>query len=1118
MYVINNMAGSSSSRPSIRVKAVSSDDGTTEQAKTVKLPSSTNDSSGSSSSSTPVPIDEPVPIVRIVPPPTTNKRARPSTAPQTQDRVLRSKVAAVPVQAPDLSQITDEVSLPDLSQITDDMSSPDLSQITEGNNRQLKSKTQGKQPAPKGQKPNAKSQAGPSVAPAPQNRKARAVQPTAPQAGPSVAPPPLNRTAMAVQPTAPQAGPSVAPPPAAFKIDPDTICLLSALDSYHDFTSSRSELDKVMVGTLIKSFIHSNPVVENEFKDFTNPNAKNKKTLEQRVYEKYVLKNNTVLKKPKIQLNKGGAIKITARNPSGEDDITNITKEIKQHFSLEDNQPFIIIDDRGSQSGCRDEFNFLISYASWFDRGGCKIDKPDKNVDLTKIAIDKQSLFYIDKIEGTLDAGRFAKGNIYVPDIIQPIPFHEHQNDDDRPEVNKYSTYISDLNNTNFFKKNLSKITDDKNKQMFLMDLKRAGDGLQIVSGENMINGKYAPIFVTSDIIAATISVNKGIRTILTSKDHKRLSGNVHAIKYATMLVPCYLLQKDVLEKLLKESTNSYLKSYKQDQEKEWNDVIADYCKELEKNLRDIRESQNIKHFKTKIDNFYTFISKTEYQYEKIKNQIQSHIALNQSVYPDNDLEETDFVPFNTEFTSFHEKVESKKLEIPTIINGKFIQFFKQSIDTVDNFCQEKNYSVMMKKYLSYITNLIKNPNINDDYDYSLIPKLYDNINNICDAINKKDAFTKKLFNKTVLNQSQITPDIKQLVINIKIAKILYKLFIADEKYKEIMGYDSSTIANNHIKSPIGVIYMEYLLKLKNSEEIKTVIKIIGLLIPLVLEESEANRLIDNTTEKDKYLPTALKNYLSKKTQEVNPTPLRVSNTQFPTEKAALIIKESTYANKLPGYSDLLDFYTRIVHTHNTYMGIQPNLVSKGGGLGKRPRSSEKSIDKKYTSLIRPFVEYKFDTLDNFIKLPFIVKEMIIKLCGAEVKENILRCIFLKYYNSEVYDNLAVKRELRIIQNTNNFLEVRPFVKLVSLRNYSKIHNQNAFKLFKEYIYIYPEYMDPVMMMYMKYSNSPLPVDSLTIEREEVKKLSVKPPITLQPLVKKPKFKTEPNGYLTESE
>jgi hypothetical protein len=201
-------------------------------------------------------------------------------------------------------------------------------------------------------------------------------------------------------------------------------------------------------------------------------------------------------------------------------------------------------------------------------------------------------------------------------------------------------------------------------------------------------------------------------------------------------------------------------------------------------------------------------------------------------------------------------------------------------------------------------------------------------------------------------------------------------------------------------------------------------------------------------------------------------------------------------------------------------MGIQSNLVSKGGGLGKRPRSSEKSVDKKYTSLIRPFVEYKFDTVDNFIKLPFIVKEMIIKLCDADVKENILRCIFLKYYNSKVYDKLTVKRELRIIQNTNNFLEVRPFVKPISLRNYSitrpgnKIHNKDAFKLFKEYIYIYPEYMDPVMMVYMKYSNSPLPVDSLTIE----KKQSVKPPISLQKPVKKPKFKQEPNGYSTESE
>jgi hypothetical protein len=157
---------------------------------------------------------------------------------------------------------------------------------------------------------------------------------------------------------------------------------------------------------------------------------------------------------------------------------------------------------------------------------------------------------------------------------------------------------------------------------------------------------------------------------------------------------------------------------------------------------------------------------------------------------------------------------------------------------------------------------------------------------------------------------------------------------------------------------------MEYLLKLTTPEEIKKVIEAIKLLIPSVLIESEANRLIDNTTEKDKYLPIPLKNYLSETTQEVLlSNPLRESNTKLPTEKAALIIKESTYANKPPGYSGLLDFYNRIVHTHNTYMGIHTPKTT-GGGRSKKTGGQQ-------SSLKTPFENYNNTNLEDFIKHPF---------------------------------------------------------------------------------------------------------------------------------------------------
>jgi hypothetical protein len=1023
-------------------------------ATTEELPPSTQDSNGSSSSSTPVP-----------PPPVGQKRARQSTAkapqlkPPGADRVLRSN-AAVPVKTPAVQQRAPQA-----------------------------------KPAPKRQKP----QAGPPVAP-----------PTQP--GPSVAPaqPSTNRKA----PAAPE--PTTKP----FEIDPDTILLLSALDSYHDFSGSRSCLNNIMVKDLIISFIDRNEEVLTLFNQFTVSKKINNKTLEHRVYEKYVTENENITTKLKVQLNTG---------KTTNDDITpeTVLDVLSTFFNIGKDKIFII-NDSGSLTGCKKGLKYLTSYASWFDSGGCDdITKYPYNHSLaSSISVTKNSkdLLYIEKIEGLITNNNNAEGTLTFGNGIEN--FNQTKNDYDRPEVPSYSSYIKKITKNTFFNGIFSKLTVPR-QQMFLMDLKRAGDGLQIVSGKDpTLDGlmKY-PVFITNDIIAATISVNKGVRTVLTSKDHEALDDAVHSIKYANLLVPNNLLNKEDLIKRI----NAGLAEYAAEQKIQWGKLSEQDIGSLNNIINDLTSKITIPEFLNNIERFKQLKKEVQNDYDKYRLQILNNIVLLKQKYESNvDLKKTDLEGFEIAFNKTFEAI--KTCNIFEVIRTNLQKCFnKDRITRIDDYC--KSSTPMMKKYLSYITNLIKNPNINDDYDYSLIPKLYDNINNIYDVINKEDFFQDRRIIGTILDTKQITSDIKQLVINIRIAQILFKLFIADKlKYKEIIGYDSSTKANNHIKSPIGVIYMEYLLKLTTPEEIEKVIGVIKLLNSFsVLIESEANRLIDNTTEKDKYLPIPLKNYLSETTQEVLlSNPLRVSNTQHPTEKAALIIKESTYANKPHGYSGLLDFYTRIVHTHNAYMGIQTPKTT-GGGRSKKTGERSKKTGGQQSSLIKrlktPFENYDYTTkLDGFMKHPFGVKEMIIKLCEPDVRKKILLDIFNKYYKSDSYDINVLKKELLILKETKKLIPqdhgiisggayklLRNTESLQKLRNNFKpdrikstvTGNQKnlkeklkqeilkqeklklelkvkAFNLFVEYIDIFPEYIDPVMMTYMKYSNSPLPVYGLT--------------------------------------
>jgi hypothetical protein len=196
----------------------------------------------------------------------------------------------------------------------------------------------------------------------------------------------------------------------------------------------------------------------------------------------------------------------------------------------------------------------------------------------------------------------------------------------------------------------------------------------------------------------------------------------------------------------------------------------------------------------------------------------------------------------------------------------------------------------------------------------------------------------------------------------------------------------------------------------------------------------------------------------------------------------------------------------------------------------KKTGGQQSSLIKR---LKTPFENYDYKTkLEGFMKHPFGVKEMIIKLCEPDVRKAILLDVFNKYYKSDSYDINVLKKELLILKETKKLIPqdhgiisggayklLRNTESLQKLRNNFKPDRINstvtgnqknlkeklkqeilkqeklkqtqklAFKLFVEYIDIFPEYIDPVMMIYMKYSNSPLPVYGLT---EDVIKSSKK--------------------------
>jgi len=520
---------------------------------------------------------------------------------------------------------------------------------------------------------------------------------------------------------------------------------------------------------------------------------------------------------------------------------------------------------------------------------------------------------------------------------------------------------------------------------MFLMDLKRAGDGLQIETAKHTIEGKI-PIFVTLDLIAATISANKGIRTILTKVDNKT------SLKYAHLLghVSLQDMRAPVIQEIIVRK-----QKVQPDLQKELNDLLHN-------------------------------ITKPDYE-GNISNAAK----------------------FTKMLTAITPKFNDKQL---IAVNDHFNIFFR-SINTY----MTKNTSNIMKTYLQHVIDLATKY-IKDKDLFSLFGTLYINIFNIYDIIdNIRDANTSQSKKyRMVLTKIQ-----KDIIIANYINNIFKDNY---ELYKNIIGSPTEIRKNelNYVViSPMGTIYMEYLLLNTN---IDAFTKDISDLATNFLKESDCERMVEVNRKTDKIYPIILNFINDTKDPNIRKRKLKKIVDNIPPGKDVSLTPigaiSSTEADPL---IDLQDFKNRIFKSHVTYMNAIVPLRSTETIGGNN--MSLQTIKNSYT-----YYSYNSTLTDlyNFMKLPFQVKHMIIQY--SEDKEKIIKHVFNTFYKSNDFKSkdIELESELTVIKHCKKILNI-------PLEQPIKSSDNKAFLLFREILYFQPEYIDPFMLIYMTYSNSPVP-------------------------------------------
>jgi len=788
------------------------------------------------------------------------------------------------------------------------------------------------------------------------------------------------------------------------KMEDNKLKLLNALDSFHDFGkgSRSSSVTSVFVSNVITSFLENK--VLKEFKSH-----KIKAKLEQVIYAKYVTaRDSNIIEFAVLPLNRG----IENTGGGREEDKIEVLSDIAEHYKL-DKRNIVIVRDHGENIGCRNELKnkHLESYASWFDNGSLTVcpDYSTTNIKLTEERIVSKKtcdLFYIDELGGKYENNTYTGHIKFINDDRRP--FSQEGQYYCRPTVPQFANLLetiesNKLENTKtweigikWFDEQINEIykqsQDDpvkavNNSCMFLMDLKRAGDGLQIETAKHTIEGKI-PIFVTLDLIAATISANKGIRTILTKVDNKTSLKYAHLLGHVSLQgMRAPVIQEQIVRK----------QKVQPDLQKELNDLLHN-------------------------------ITKPDYE-GNISNAAK----------------------FTKMLTAITPKFNDKQL---IAVNDHFNIFFR-SINTY----MTENTSNIMKTYLQHVIDLATKY-IKDKDLFSLFGTLYINIFNIYEIIYYIRAANTSQPKKFRMVLTKIQKDII-------IANYINNIFKDNyELYENIIGSPTEIRKNelNYVViSPMGTIYMEYLLLNTN---IDAFTKEISDLAPNFLKQSDCERMVEVNRKTDKIYPIILNFINDTKDPNIRKRKLKNIVDNIPPGKdVSLTPIGAISSTKADPLIDLQNFKNRIFKSHVTYMNAIVPLRSTETIGGNN--MSFQTIKNSYT-----YYSYNSTLTDlyNFMKLPFQVKHMIIQY--SEDKEKIIKHVFNTLYKSNDLKSkdieLELELELTVIKHCKKILNI-------PLEQPIKSSDNKAFLLFREILYFQPEYIDPFMLIYMTYSNSPVP-------------------------------------------
>jgi hypothetical protein len=799
--------------------------------------------------------------------------------------------------------------------------------------------------------------------------------------------------------------------------------LLSAIDTYHDFgdTSRTANISlKDLVKNILGSFI-KNTEVEQKLATYTS----NFNKMKDIVYSEYISTNTNIKSVPNIKINTG------LNDKAGHGITLPIRNKIFKEFFIDDDKDIGIVSDLSSLVGCREELKYIASYATWFDSN----DDCDKNFKIVnQLSIDKQNkeLFYIDTIEGALSNSGKATGKIYWPNLPLSTSFSENTEDNIRPEVTKYAAYIDvkkldttsdfDIQFRNFNTKQMK----PHQKMMFLMDLKRAGDGLQIISAKGLqafgtSKTFVVPIFITSDIIAASIAANKGVRTILTQKDHLRFGNNPHALKYATFLMHNTLLSPTLLKSL----EDAALAKYAQDLEKKGASIINDvkviytaYNSEVEKNLKTLIDSYgspttiNKQNPRTTIYSgaSETFKKKYETYMTQKEDGIKEYVGLldKEKKFLENTKEiiankEIDAHIANRIYSTIIEQIK-KEPEFTEDTKNKIKEAFTKYTTKILEYATNCNCIHTMSYYLRYIVDLVNRYLYEEKY-IPLILHLHQHVFNI---------YTEVL--NTIRPPYQFEKD---LIIVYNYVQPIFKY--DEEQYTSIISVPYHLLPVNDtngirsvICSVVGTLYMDYLItNVETSSQSEKLMETIKTVITGDNSQYIQERLITNTTSRDTF---------------TNPT---------------LVDFYKDVSNK----KKVKELYNVFFKRHEAYMYPFHHICPS-----KKQNSRCTIMGGSSISPLR-----HSSSLKIYTEMPFIQK-----LQHVKANPSFLKKIYLKYYLNSTHKKSDLLKNLEFTQK-RNAIHIPDYV--------FKTDDDIGFQIFKESLYLSPQLIDPVTTIYMVYSN-----------------------------------------------